>query len=294
MLRRGLAHLADVDRPTIGGDIGNHVNFQGALYIVNDFDMDNNTTVWGPVITRSRDDRNSALIHAPPHADPVDGRHARRDADRDGGRSPCRGATPASDRRERRSRRLRPRARAGARELPQRRRRARARAAVDPASAVVVRDAAATEILWRDNVPVALVRSCSAGAAGTATRASRRRIRSSRRVTALLIVACVAVLGATAEAALAAGFCAVLVVALGHRRAAPDRPEPDRRARRRRRARRAHGDRPERSRGSSGRWSPPAGSSSSCSPTRKGSGWATSSSRSSSERCSAPRSRSRS
>ena len=50
----------------IGGDIGNHVNFQGALYIVNDFDMDNNTTVWGPVITRSTTINNSALINAPP------------------------------------------------------------------------------------------------------------------------------------------------------------------------------------------------------------------------------------
>jgi Tfp pilus assembly protein PilX len=51
---------------TVGGDIGNHVNFQGALYIVNDFDMDNNTTVWGPVITRSTTINNSALINAPP------------------------------------------------------------------------------------------------------------------------------------------------------------------------------------------------------------------------------------
>jgi hypothetical protein len=50
----------------IGGDIGNHVNFQGAMYIVDDFDMDNNTTVWGPVITRSATINNSALIHAPP------------------------------------------------------------------------------------------------------------------------------------------------------------------------------------------------------------------------------------
>lgn len=53
---------------TVGGDIGNHVNFQGALYIVNDFDMDNNTTVWGPVITRSTSINNSALINAPPQA----------------------------------------------------------------------------------------------------------------------------------------------------------------------------------------------------------------------------------
>jgi Tfp pilus assembly protein PilX len=51
---------------TVGGDIGNHVNFQGALYIVNDFDMDNNTTIWGPVITRSTAINNSALINAPP------------------------------------------------------------------------------------------------------------------------------------------------------------------------------------------------------------------------------------
>jgi hypothetical protein len=51
---------------SVGGDIGNHVNFQGALYIVNDFDMDNNTTIWGPVITRSTTISNSALIHAPP------------------------------------------------------------------------------------------------------------------------------------------------------------------------------------------------------------------------------------
>ncbi len=50
----------------VGGDIGNHVNFQGALYIVNDFDMDNNTTIWGPVITRSATIANSSLIHAPP------------------------------------------------------------------------------------------------------------------------------------------------------------------------------------------------------------------------------------
>jgi Tfp pilus assembly protein PilX len=50
----------------IGGEIGNHVNFQGAMYIVNDFDMDNNTTVWGPIITRSTTINNSALIHAPP------------------------------------------------------------------------------------------------------------------------------------------------------------------------------------------------------------------------------------
>ncbi len=50
----------------VGGEIGNHVNFQGALYIVNDYVMDNNTTVWGPVITRNADIDNSTVIHAPP------------------------------------------------------------------------------------------------------------------------------------------------------------------------------------------------------------------------------------
>jgi Tfp pilus assembly protein PilX len=58
--------VSQVSTDPIGGEIGNHVNFQGALYIVNDFDMDNNTTVWGPVITRSATINNSALIHAPP------------------------------------------------------------------------------------------------------------------------------------------------------------------------------------------------------------------------------------
>ena len=58
--------VSEYTSDAIGGDIGNHVNFQGALFIVNDFDMDNNTTVWGPVITRSSTINNSAFIHAPP------------------------------------------------------------------------------------------------------------------------------------------------------------------------------------------------------------------------------------
>jgi Tfp pilus assembly protein PilX len=58
--------VSEYSTTTVGGDIGNHVNFQGALYIVNDFDMDNNTTVWGPVITRSTTINNSALVNAPP------------------------------------------------------------------------------------------------------------------------------------------------------------------------------------------------------------------------------------
>ena len=58
--------IAESSTTAIGGDIGNHVNFQGALYIVNDFDLDNNTTIWGPVITRSTTIDNSAFIRAPP------------------------------------------------------------------------------------------------------------------------------------------------------------------------------------------------------------------------------------
>jgi len=58
--------ISESSSTTVGGEIGNHVNFQGALYIVNDFDMDNNTTIWGPVITRSTTINNSALINAPP------------------------------------------------------------------------------------------------------------------------------------------------------------------------------------------------------------------------------------
>lgn len=68
-----------------------------------------------------------------------------------------------------------------------------------------------TEILWRDNVPVLsylLLRG--------RCRHCEERISPTyplvEAVTALLIVACVAVWGLTAYAALAAGFCAVLVV----------------------------------------------------------------------------------
>ena len=58
--------VSETSGGAIGGDIGNHVNFQGALYTVNDFDMDNNTAIWGPVVARSATISNSALIHAPP------------------------------------------------------------------------------------------------------------------------------------------------------------------------------------------------------------------------------------
>ena len=68
-----------------------------------------------------------------------------------------------------------------------------------------------TEILWRDNVPVlsylllrGRCRHCDARISPTYPLVEA--------VTALLIVTCAAVYGPTAEAALAAGFCAVLVV----------------------------------------------------------------------------------
>jgi Tfp pilus assembly protein PilX len=50
----------------ISGEIGNHVNFQGAIYTVTDFSMDNNTELWGPVITRNASISNAATMHAPP------------------------------------------------------------------------------------------------------------------------------------------------------------------------------------------------------------------------------------
>ena len=58
--------ISETAGAAVGGEIGNHVTFQGALYVVNDFEMDNNTTIWGPVITQSATIDNSSLIHAPP------------------------------------------------------------------------------------------------------------------------------------------------------------------------------------------------------------------------------------
>ena len=58
--------ISEITGSDIGGDIGNHVNFQGAIYAVNDFQMDQNTTFWGPVITRSASIANSTFMNAPP------------------------------------------------------------------------------------------------------------------------------------------------------------------------------------------------------------------------------------
>lgn len=62
--------ISETTGTAVGGEIGNHVNFQGALFVVNDFDMDNNTAIWGPVITRSATIDNSTMIHQPPF--PID------------------------------------------------------------------------------------------------------------------------------------------------------------------------------------------------------------------------------
>jgi leader peptidase (prepilin peptidase) / N-methyltransferase len=82
-----------------------------------------------------------------------------------------------------------------------------------------------TEILWRDNIPVlsyALLRGrCRECAAPISP-----MYPLVEAVTALLIVMCVAVYGPTADAALAAGFCAVLVtlsVIDARHRIVPDR-----------------------------------------------------------------------
>jgi len=62
--------VSDTTSNSLSGDVGNHVNFQGAIFAVNDLEIDNNTTVWGPLITRSATISNSATLHAPPF--PID------------------------------------------------------------------------------------------------------------------------------------------------------------------------------------------------------------------------------
>ena len=67
------------------------------------------------------------------------------------------------------------------------------------------------EILWRDNVPV-LSYLLLRGRCRRCAAAFSPVYPLVEAVTAVLVVGCVAVFGATAEAALAAGFCAVLVM----------------------------------------------------------------------------------
>lgn len=50
----------------LSGDIGNRVTFQGALFLVNDYDQDNNSTIWGPVIARNATITNSTLFKSLP------------------------------------------------------------------------------------------------------------------------------------------------------------------------------------------------------------------------------------
>ena len=48
------------------GDIGNRVTVQGAMFFVNDYDQDNNSTIWGPVIARNATVSNSTLFMSLP------------------------------------------------------------------------------------------------------------------------------------------------------------------------------------------------------------------------------------
>jgi Tfp pilus assembly protein PilX len=50
----------------LSGDIGNRVTFQGAIFLQNDYDQDNNSTIWGPVIARNATITNSSLFKALP------------------------------------------------------------------------------------------------------------------------------------------------------------------------------------------------------------------------------------
>jgi len=54
--------VSETSTTPLSGDIGNKVNFQGAIYCVNDYDQDNNTTIWGPVIARNATITNSGLF----------------------------------------------------------------------------------------------------------------------------------------------------------------------------------------------------------------------------------------
>ncbi|HXF97867.1 MAG TPA: hypothetical protein VNJ46_04565 [Gaiellaceae bacterium] len=51
---------------TLSTDIGNQVVFQGAIYAVNDLEIQQNTTIWGPVIARNATISNSVTLNALP------------------------------------------------------------------------------------------------------------------------------------------------------------------------------------------------------------------------------------
>lgn len=53
---------SDGTSASLSGDIGNLVTFQGALFFQNDYDQDNNSTIWGPVIARNATVSNSTLF----------------------------------------------------------------------------------------------------------------------------------------------------------------------------------------------------------------------------------------
>jgi Tfp pilus assembly protein PilX len=60
--------ISDGSLDPTSGDVGQNATFQGAMYLVNDYDQDNNTTFWGPVIARNAELANGALFKPLPGA----------------------------------------------------------------------------------------------------------------------------------------------------------------------------------------------------------------------------------
>jgi hypothetical protein len=58
--------ISETSTDPLSGDVGNKVQFQGGMYLVNDYDQDNNTTIWGPVIARNATITNSGLFKSLP------------------------------------------------------------------------------------------------------------------------------------------------------------------------------------------------------------------------------------
>jgi Tfp pilus assembly protein PilX len=58
--------ISETSTDPLSGDVGNRVQFQGSIYTVNDYDQDNNTTIWGPVIARNATITNSGLFKSLP------------------------------------------------------------------------------------------------------------------------------------------------------------------------------------------------------------------------------------
>jgi Tfp pilus assembly protein PilX len=61
-----LAFVAGSATDTVGFSVSNFSTFQGAVYAVNDYTEQNNTTVWGPIIARQVSLQNSVINHYVP------------------------------------------------------------------------------------------------------------------------------------------------------------------------------------------------------------------------------------